>query len=171
MGNLTPKKIIASEAHIRQRIDELAQQINADYLGHTLDVVCLINGASAFCADLVRKLTMPVRIHSLGFSSYPQGNTTGEICITSDIREPLNGKHVLVMEGIIISGRTPRYILDMLNLRRPASLALCALGMKPAQLSVELPLKYIGFELGSEIAVGYGVGSENEKVISHLVEK
>jgi hypoxanthine phosphoribosyltransferase len=77
---------------------------------------------------------------------------------------------VLVVEGIVISGRTPRYVLDILTLRQPASLAMCALGMKPAQLSVELPLKYVAFELGPEIAVGYGVGSGLEKTLPHLVE-
>lgn len=162
--------IIIPEQQIQQRIDELAKQISVDYEGKTLDVVCLINSASLFCADLVRKLTIPAQMHFLGFSNYPKGTPSGEVRITQDINEPLFSRHVLVVEGIVVSGRTPRYILDLINLRQPESLTMCALGVKPAHLSVDLPLKYVAFELGSEIAVGYGIGSGPQKVLGSLVQ-
>ena len=158
------------EQQIQQRVGELAKQISTDYEGKTLDVICLINSASLFCADLVRQLTIPTRLHFLGFSSYPTASLSGEVRITQDINEPLFGRHVLVVEGIIVSGRTPRYVLDLIGLRQPESLSMCALGVKPAQLSVDLPLKYIAFELGSEIAMGYGIGSGTQKVLRSLVE-
>jgi hypoxanthine phosphoribosyltransferase len=169
MKQTIDRKVVASETQIQQRVHALAKQISDDYKGKEVDVICLINGASMFCADLVRQLTVPVRTHFLGIRSYSQGNVTGEVRITLDIEEPLHDRHVLMVEGIVVSGRTPRYVLDMLGLRQPASLALCALGIKPAQLSVKLPLKYVAFELGSEIAVGYGVGSGVEKTLAYLV--
>jgi hypoxanthine phosphoribosyltransferase len=163
--------IIITEEQIIERVNQLASEISIDYAGLTLDIVCLINSASIFTADLARKLSIPARLHFLGFNSYPNGNASGEVRITHDVNEPLFDRHVLVMEGIVVSGRTPRYVLDMLRLRQPASLALCALGIKPSQLAVELPLKYVGFELGQEIATGYGVGSGTEKILTSLVEK
>lgn len=163
--------ILVPEEKIQQRVDELAKLISADYEGKTLDVICLINSASLFCADLVRKLSIPTRLHFLGFSSYSKGTHSGEVRITQDINEPMFARHVLVVEGIVVSGRTPRYVLDLIDLRQPQSLAMCALGVKPAQLCVDLPLKYVAFDLGSEIAIGYGVGSGPAKVLGSLVEE
>ncbi|KTD24326.1 Hypoxanthine phosphoribosyltransferase [Legionella lansingensis] len=162
-------RVLFTEEQIKERVNCLAEQINADYAGLTLDVICLVNSASMFCADLVRQFTVPSRLHFLSFNSYANGNASGEVRIIQDINEPLYARNVLVVEGIVVSGRTPRYILDMLRLRQPQSLAMCALGVKPAQLSVDLPLKYVAFELGSEIATGYGIGSGIEKVHPHLV--
>jgi hypoxanthine phosphoribosyltransferase len=162
-------KLLFSEAQIGERVAELAAQISNDYQGKAVDVICLVNSASIFCADLVRKLTLPSRVHFMSFASYPQGNATGEVRITLDIAEPLYGRDVIVVEGIVVSGRTPQYVLDVLKLRQPSSLTLCALGRKSAQSVVDLPLKYVAFELGDEIAVGYGVGSGSEKALPHLV--
>jgi len=164
-------KILFSKEEIRQRILDLARQINADYTGKTLDVICLVNSAQFFCADLVREFAIPTRIHTLGFNNYSQTNESGEVRITLDITEPLFNCHVLVVEGIVVSGRTPRYILELLGARRPASIAICALGIKPALLTEKLPINYIAFELGNEIAVGYGIGSGTEKPLSNLIQK
>ena len=163
-------KVLKTEQQIQERVKQLAKQISADYAGKTLDVVCLINSASIFCADLVRQLTVPTRLHFLGFTSYANGNVSGEVRLTQDINEPLFDRQVLVVEGIVVSGRTPRYILDFINLRQPQSLVMCALGMKPDQLTVDIPLKYVAFELGHEMAIGYGVGSGPEKISTSLIE-
>lgn len=164
-------KTLITEAQIQQRVSDIARQISTDYVGLTLDVVCLVNSATLFCADLVRQLTVPARLHFLSFSSYAEGNVSGEVRLLQDVSEPLYHREVLVVEGIVVSGRTPRYVLDMIALRQPASLKMCALGVKPAQLSVDLPLKYIAFELGEALAVGYGIGSGTEKVFTSLIEK
>jgi hypoxanthine phosphoribosyltransferase len=161
--------ILVSGQEIQARVSALAAQINADYVGREIDVICLLNGGSVFCADLARRLTVPTRIHQFGFTSYPQGNVTGEVRITLDVTEPLHDRHVLVVEGIVISGRTPRYLLDLFALRRPASLAMCALGRKPAQLQVDLPLVYTAFEFGPEFIVGYGIGSGAAKMSPSLL--
>jgi hypoxanthine phosphoribosyltransferase len=163
--------IIVTKEQIDQRVTQLAEQISSDYEGKTLDVICLVNSAMMFTADLVRQLTIPTRLHVFGFTSYPQGNETGEIRVTLDVPEPLFDRHVLVVEGIVISGRTPRFVRDLISNRAPASIAFCALGTKPHLLTERLTVEYVGFELGREIMVGYGVGSGPVKTLPYLVEK
>ena len=163
--------IIISEDQINKRVKSLAKQINSDYDGRTLDLVCLINSAQFFTSDLVKSLTVPTRLHYLGFNTYQKGNETGEIRLTLDLQEPLFDRDVLVVEAIVVSGRTPKYIIELLKNRRPKSLHLCALGSKPHLLSEKLPLKYIAFELGKEILVGYGIGSGPEKTKPYLFSK
>lgn len=162
-------KTLVDEATLRSRVSELAMQITNDYADREIDVVCLLNGASAFGLDLVRAIRRPTRLHYLGFNSYQGAPASGEVCITLDVREPLGGRHVLLVEGMVISGRTPRYLLDALHLRQPASLALCALGVKPKARAVELPVAYHGFEFGTEVALGYGMGSGPERSLPYIV--
>ncbi len=164
-------KILISESEISNRTDAIAKAISEDYSGKEVDIICLINSASFFYADDVRKITIPVRIHFLGFSSFSTSNDTGEIRITHDIQEPLNNKHVIIFEGIVVSGRTPKYVLDYLKIRKPASLEYCAVGIKPAILSVNLNIKYYGFELEPNMIVGgYGIGKGVEKSLPYLIE-
>jgi hypoxanthine phosphoribosyltransferase len=162
-------KTIITEDKLQQRISELAAQINQDYADSVLDIVYFVHSASTFCTDLVAQLNVSVRVHAFAFDTYQANNILGEVCITRDIAEPIKGRNVLVLEGIVVSGRTPRYILDFIQLRQPASLALCALGVKKNKLSTSLPLRYIGFELGSEVVTGYGMGAENEKKVNQLI--
>ena len=163
-------KVIISEAQLRSRVRELGEQITRAYNGCQLDIICLLNGGSLFCADLVRHIGVPIKQHYLSFSTYANGNSSGEVRITLAITEPLQGRHLLVVEGIVVSGRTPSYIFEMLKLRQPANIALCALAVKPKSLSVNLPIQYAAFELGAEIAVGYGVGEGPERTLPCLVE-
>jgi hypoxanthine phosphoribosyltransferase len=162
--------VIIPEAQLLTRVQELGAEIARDYAGRRLDIICCINGGSKFCADLVRHIPLPVTLHYLGFSTYAKGNSSGEVRVTLDVAEPLQGRHVLVVEGIVVSGRTPAYIMEMLKLRQPASLELCALGVKPKTLAVSLPIRHKAFELGSQIAVGYGVGSGPQRSLPCLVE-
>ena len=162
-------KTIIDAQQIEQRISVLAEEINESYRGKVLDIVYFVNSASMFCADLIRQLHIETRVHPMSFKSYPTGNRSGEVCITLDVSEPLQGCHVLVLEGIIVSGKTPRFILDVIQARQPETLAMAALGVKPKQLTASLPLKYIGFELGSEILTGYGIGAPSDKQTSALV--
>ena len=163
--------IIISKEKIISRIKSLADQINSDYAGKTLDLICLINSAQFFTTDLVKHLTIPTRLHYLGFNSYQDGNETGEVRLTSDIQEPLFGRDVLVIEAIVVSGRTPKYIIELLKNRKPNSLNLCALGSKPHLLSEDIPLRYTAFELGKDILTGYGIGSGTEKTLPFLLSK
>jgi hypoxanthine phosphoribosyltransferase len=164
-----PRILFPAEV-VRDRVAELARTISADYAGRQLDVVCLINGASTFCADLIRHITVPVRQHFIGFTSYPGAPRSGEVRITLDVAEPLLDRHVLIVEGVVVSGRTPRFIVEWLRLRGPASIALCAVATKPKTLAVDLEVKYAAFELGDQMAAGYGIGKGEERASPHLLD-
>jgi len=161
--------ILHSAAVIRERVTELARRISGDYAGRQLDVVCLLNGASVFGADLVRALEVPARLHQLGFTAYPGAPKSGEVRVTLDVAEPLQDRHVLLVEGVVVSGRTPLYLMELLRMRKPASLALCALGVKPRARAVDLPVAYAGFEFGDEIAAGYGMGNLAQRSLPHII--
>jgi hypoxanthine phosphoribosyltransferase len=162
-------KVLVDANRLGLRIAELGAQITRDYEGREIDVVCLINGASMFCADLVRSIARPVRVHALAFTSYAGGPQSGEVRVTLDVAEPLMGRHVLLVEGVVVSGRTPLYLMEALKLRRPASLALCALGVKPKARAVEIEVAYSGFEFGADVAAGYGMGSGPERALAQIV--
>jgi hypoxanthine phosphoribosyltransferase len=152
-------------------VAEIAAQISNDYKGKELDVICLLNGASIFCADLVRKITIPTRIHHLGFNSYSKPSDTGEVRVTLDIQEPMIDKNILIVEGLVISGRTPKYIINLFSIRQPFSIEICAIGIKRHLLSSAINVKYVAFEFKDENVVGYGIGAPNEKGIPYLFNK
>ena len=161
--------VLVKSAVIRQRLAALADEINRDYVGREIELVCLSNSAMTFTADLVRLIKVPVRVHTLAFISYPKGPKSGEVRLTLDVSEPLQDRHVLVVEGMIISGRTPLYLMNLLRLRQPASIELCAIGIKPTQLAVDLQVKYNMFEFDQEWVVGYGIGHGPEKASGDLL--
>ncbi len=151
-------------------VQQIADQISADYKGKEIDFICLVNSATFFCIDILRKLTVSARIHYLGFTSYTQANKTGEVKIQLDIAEVLEGKNIIIVEGIVVSGRTPKYIIDCLKLRNPASIEYCAVGTNPKILAVDLPVKYSAFEFEPDVMVaGYGIGKGFEKTLPYLV--
>ena len=164
-----PTQLIPQD-RLAERVAEIAASISRDYAGRELDLVYAINGASVFSADLARRLTVPARLHPLGFAAYAAAQPSGEVRITLDVAEPLSGRHVLLVEGIVVSGRTPKYLVDVLRLRQPASLAVCALGVKKRLLTADLTVEYSAFEFGDEIVVGYGVGSGSEKTLPFLAD-
>lgn len=163
-------KILMSAEKIHECLQVLAQQINVDYESREIDLVCLTNSAMYFTADLVRLIQLPVKLHVMAFNSYTPAPKSGEVRLTLDIAESLEGRHVLVMEGMVISGRTPLYLVNLLRLRQPASLELCIIGSKPAELAVELPIKYRLFEFGKEWVAGYGIGHGSEKASADLLD-
>lgn len=154
---ITPK-ILIPEVKLRARVKELAQQINSDYAGHEITAVCTLKGSFIFFADLIRAFEIPVRCEFLGLSSY--GNqmvSSGEVKVTLDITEPLQGRHVLVVEDIVDSGLTLQFIKNLLATRKPASLKTCALLVKPDALKTPVEVDYRGFNIGNEFVVGYGI--------------
>ncbi len=162
-------KVLISAESIRKRLQEIAKQINIDYAEREIDLVCLTNSAITFTTDLMRMLEIPTRLHLIAFTSYSPAPISGEVRLTLDINEPLQGKHILVIEGMVISGRTPLYLMNLLSLRQPASLALCAIGSKPAELAVDLPIKYRLFEFSTEWVAGYGIGKGHERISADLL--
>lgn len=151
-------QVLISEQEIRSRVKELAQRISADYAGKDLVLVCILKGGVAFLADLMRELSIPHAIDFMAISSYGDSTeSSGVVRILKDLDENIDGKHVLIVEDIIDTGRTLSYIIRNLSTRRPASVAICTLLSKPARREVEIPLKYVGFEVPNEFVVGYGL--------------
>jgi hypoxanthine phosphoribosyltransferase len=157
MSNEQPK-ILIPEVRLQARVAELAHEINQDYRGQEIVAVCVLKGSFIFFSDLIRHLDTPLSCEFLGVSSY--GNkmvSSGEVKVTLDMNEPLEGKHVIVFEDIVDSGLTLSYIMSSLKARRPASLKSCALLLKPDALKVDVQVDYTGFKIGNEFVVGYGI--------------
>lgn len=163
-------KVIYESDEIGSRVAIVANQINRDYAGREIDIVCLTNAAMPFTSDLMRLLAITTRLHLMAFISYSPAPMTGEVRVTLDVSEPLHGRHVLVVEGMVISGRTPLYLMNLLRQRQPETIELCAIGSKPGELAVELPIKYRLFEIGREWVAGYGIGKGPERTLPYLID-
>ena len=149
--------VLISEADLRERVKALGAQITRDYAGRSLLVIGVLKGSFVFLADLVRAIDLPVVVEFIGISSYEGTTTSGVVRITSDIGRSIEGKDVLLVEDIVDTGLTMRYLLDNLATRGPASVEVCALLEKPARARVTIPVRYRGFVIGDEFVVGYGL--------------
>lgn len=151
-------KILIPEVKIQSRISELAHDINHDYHGQTITAICILKGTFIFFSDLIRKLDLPVTCEFLGVSSY--GNkmvSSGEVKMTLDVHDTLEGRNVLVVEDIVDTGLTLSYIMNVLKMRKPATIKSCALLMKPDCLKTDVHVDYLGFKIENQFVVGYGV--------------
>jgi len=151
-------KVLIPEVKLQARVLELAQEINHDYRGKEVTAVCILKGSFVFFSDVIRHLEFPMTCEFLGVSSY--GNkmvSSGEVKVTLDINEPLENRHVIVFEDIVDTGLTLSYIMNTLKARKPASIKSCSLLMKPESLKTEIDVDYLGFKIGREFVVGYGI--------------
>ena len=152
------ESILIPQDKVQQRIREIAKQIEADYKGKTLTMICILRGASVFFCDLVREINLDVRFEFMSVSSYGAGTTTtGAVRINKDINTTLEGKNVIVVEDIIDSGCTLAFLKKMLEQRNPASLKICTLLDKPSRRKVEFKGDYVGFEIEDKFVVGCGL--------------
>lgn len=144
---------------IERRIQELATEINAAYAGKTPLLVGVLNGSFIFMADLVKGLTIPCETAFVKVASYHGGTTsTRSIRTDLDLNSDINGRHIILVEDIIDTGHTIRYLVNKLKDNAPASLVICTLLLKPEALETNVPeLKYAGFEIPNEFVVGYGL--------------
>src|SRR5512146_1814781 len=149
--------VLISEEELAARVRALGEQITRDHAGYTLVGIGVLKGSFIFLADLVRAIDLPISVDFIGISSYQGTSTSGVVQITSDLTRPIDGKHVLLVEDIVDTGLSMRYLLDNLATRHPASLEVCALLEKPARARVEVPIRYRGFVIGDEFVVGYGL--------------
>ena len=153
--------VLISEEKVRSRIQQLGVQITEFYQQKQIDkliVVGLLRGSFMFMADLVRELRLPVEIEFMTTSSYGSGMTTNhDVKITQDLNGDIKGEHVLIVEDIIDTGYTLEKVRAILNLREPASLAICTLLDKPSRREVQVPVEWVGFEIPDEFVVGYGI--------------
>ncbi len=150
-------EVLISEADLRARVAALGEAIARDYADKPPVVVGVLKGSFIFLADLVRAIDLPLQVDFIGITSYQGTSTSGVVQITSDLSRPIEGKHVLLVEDIVDTGLSMRYLLDNLATRRPASLKVCALLEKPARARVKVPIDYRGFAIGDEFVVGYGL--------------
>lgn len=140
------------------RIAEIAKQISEDYAGKEVHLVCILKGSIFFTCELAKRITVPVTLDFMSVSSY--GNDTkssGVVRIVKDLDEPLEGKHVIIVEDIIDSGRTLSYLLEILSKRNPASLRLCTMLDKPERRVTDVKADYTCFNIPDEFVVGYGL--------------
>jgi len=151
-------RVLISEKELQARTKELAEQISRDYAGKDLILVCVLKGGIAFLVDLMRCLPIPHAIDFMAISSYGDSTeSSGVVRILKDLDISIDGKHVLIVEDIIDTGRTLSYIVANLRTRQPASVRVCTLLSKPSRREVEVPIHYVGFEVPNEFVVGYGL--------------
>lgn len=153
-------EVLLGEQAIRERVGSLGSEITGAYAGRPLCLVGVLKGSFVFLADLVRAIDLPLTVDFIGISSYIGTRSTGVVKITSDLVRPIEGLEVLLVEDIVDTGLTVSYLLDNLATRRPASLRVCALLVKPSRARVRVPIAFRGFEIGEDFVVGYGLDHE-----------
>ena len=170
MSRKLPETLI-SEAQIAQRVDEIAAQISSDYAGKG-EVVLLgvLKGAFIFLADISRKLTIPRAIEFIAVSNYEHGSIpSGAVRLVMDVRESIQGRHVIVVEDIVDTGQTIHYLIEMLKSRNPASIRTCVLLHKEHKTEIEVNVDYLGFTMGDEWVVGYGLDfAEHDRTLPYI---
>ena len=155
---MTALRTLISEPDVQRRVRELAAQISRDYEGKSLTMVGVLKGAFVFLADLARHLTVRREIEFMALSSYGMQTThSGAVRVIMDLRQSIEGKHVLIVEDIVDTGLTLHYLLEMLNTREPASLRTCALVRKKDRHEVDVTIDYLGFDIPDVWIVGYGL--------------
>jgi len=150
--------VLVSSEQISEKIAELAARIDADYAGREVMLVGVLKGAVMVMADLARAITTPISMEFMAVSSYGSGtSTSGVVRILKDLDRDIAGRDVLVVEDIIDSGLTLSWLLRNLRSRQPASVEVLALLRKPEAAQVQVPVKYMGFDIPSVFVVGYGL--------------
>jgi hypoxanthine phosphoribosyltransferase len=167
---------LLTPAQLSRRVQELAQQISVDYQGRTPLLVGVLKGAWVFLADLVRALTIPVTCDFVMLSSYGKDTvSSGHIKLLLDTSEPVEGRHVLVVDDVLDTGQSLAWLLDHLKGKHPASLRLCVLLDKPARREVPVRPDYVGFVIPNYFVVGYGIDYAEQHrelpYVGHLPEK
>jgi hypoxanthine phosphoribosyltransferase len=151
-------EILVDAETLDRRVAELGEEISADYAGRDLLLLGVLKGAVFFMADLMRRLTIPCEIDFMAISSYGAAtDSSGVVRILKDLDINIEGRDVLVVEDIIDSGLTLSYLMRNLESREPASLEICALLTKPERREIEVPVRYVGFEIPNRFVVGYGL--------------
>jgi len=151
-------EILVDEDALRTRVAELGAEVSADYRGRDLLLIGVLKGAVFFMADLMRHLTIPCEVDFMAISSYGDStDSSGIVRILKDLDINIEGRDVLVVEDIIDSGLTLSYLMRNLESREPATLEVCALLTKPARRQIDVPVRYVGFEIPDAFVVGYGL--------------
>jgi len=153
-------EVLISEDALQKRISEIGREISEDYKEKgPLILVCILRGGVLFLTDLIRKITIPHAIEFMSVSSYGVGGreSSGRVRLTLDLGVDIVGKHVLLVEDIIDSGRTIEAVMNLLATRKPASINVCTLLDKAERREVAVPIKYVGFSIPNKFVFGYGL--------------
>lgn len=170
MTNTMPNTLV-SEKEIQKRVDEISRQINSDFKGKgPLVLIGVLKGAFIFLADLSRRLNIPHSVEFIAVSSYgKQGTDSGAVRLLMDVREDLEGRHVLVVEDILDTGHTLDYLTTLLKARNPASLSTCVLVRKTDRVEVDVNIDYLGFDIPDVWVVGYGLDfAEQHRTLPYI---
>ena len=164
------REIVLTEDQIMNRVAELGSEISSDYDGRSVLLIAVLRGAALFVADLARKISSPVEIDFMAVSSYGSSTkSSGVVRIIKDLDETIEDRHVLVVEDILDTGLTLKYLLKNLASRKPASLEVCTLLSKVGKQRVPISCKYVGFEIPDEFVVGYGLDyAENYRNLPYI---
>jgi hypoxanthine phosphoribosyltransferase len=149
--------VLITEAQIARRVRQLARAIQRDYAGRELVVVALLNGTVLFLADLIRHLSLPLRLDFMGVSSYGAGTESGELVFTKELRLDVRGRDVLLVDDILDTGRTLRRVTEKLRALQPRRVKICVLLDKRERRVEKIRADYVGFEIPDRFVVGYGL--------------
>ena len=150
--------ILVQADDLSHRVRQLGAEISADYEGKDLVLIGVLKGAVFFLSDLMRAIEVPCEVDFMAVASYGSAtDSSGVVRILKDLDTPIEGRDVLIVEDIVDSGLTLQYLLRTLAARGPASLEVCALLTKPERRKVDLPIRYVGFEIPNRFAIGYGL--------------
>jgi len=151
-------KVLISEEELQKRVEEIAKQIETEYKGKELILICILKGSIFFTVDLAKRINEDVKIEFIRVSSYNDGTeSSGEIKMKLDLKDSIQGKDVIVIEDIIDTGRTLSYLIEYLKMKKPNSVKLCALLDKPDRRVIDVKVDYTGFQIPDKFVVGYGL--------------
>ncbi|MBQ7419457.1 MAG: hypoxanthine phosphoribosyltransferase [Prevotella sp.] len=151
-----------SEAEIKQRVKEVAQQLSKDLEGKNPLMLAVLNGSFIFAADLMREMTIPCEISFVKLASYQGTTSTGKIKEVIGINEDISGRTIVIVEDIVESGKTMKRMIETLGTRNPASVHICTLFVKPEKLEVDLDIEYAAFSIPNAFIVGYGLDYDQQ---------
>ncbi len=154
-------KVLISKEELEKRIGELAEEIDKDYLGKEITVICVMRGAIFFTVELTLRMKTKLKYEFITISSYEGTDTTGEVTLRTDLRESIEGKDVLIVEDIVDTGKSMRYLIDHLKSKNPRTLKVCTLADKVERREVEVPIDYTGFIVPNKYIVGFGFDIDN----------
>ena len=166
MNRITVKdktfEVSMTEAQIKARVKELAQEISRDMEGKNPLLLAVLNGAFIFTADLMREMTIPCEVSFVKLASYQGTTSTGTIHEVLGINEDLSGRHIIIVEDIVESGLTIKRMVEQLGTRGPASVSICTLFFKPERLKEDLHLDYVAFKIPNDFILGYGLDYDQQ---------
>lgn len=154
-------KELISKEELDKRIIELAEIIDKDYFGKEVTIICVMRGAVFFAVELTLKMKIKLKYEFITIASYNGENQEDEITLITDLRESIEGKDVLIVEDIIDTGNSMKYLIEHLKSKSPRTLKVCALASKPERREVEVPIDYLGFEVPNKYIVGFGFDIDN----------